>query len=109
MTKPGFIILDEPDSGVDPEHLKKIGAMINETLQKEPRSQNNRDSFVRNSGLIATHSTTILDYINTDRAHVMLDGEIKCSGNPVTMMDRIRTKGYEYCITCQQNNPGDEI
>ena len=52
MTRPEFLILDEPDSGVDPEHLKRIGSMINEILHKE----NNQCSPVaRNSGLIATH------------------------------------------------------
>jgi Fe-S cluster assembly ATP-binding protein len=93
ITEPKFLILDEPDSGVDPEHLKEIGTMITKTLKAGG-----------NSGIIATHSAAILDYIPTNRAHVLLDGRIKCSGDPGTMMDQIRTKGYNYCIECQNGN-----
>jgi Fe-S cluster assembly ATP-binding protein len=101
MTRPEFLILDEPDSGVDPEHLKKIGAMINSILHKE----NNRcNPVARKSGLIATHSAVILDYVHTDKAHIMLDGKIRCSGNPAVMMEQIRANGYQYCIQCQKNN-----
>lgn len=104
VTKPEFLILDEPDSGVDPEHLKKIGEMINETLLKEDQVKKYCDPFTRNSGLIATHSAAILNYIHTDKAHVMLDGKIRCSGNPGVMMEQIRSNGYSYCIKCQQIN-----
>lgn len=93
ITGPEFLILDEPDSGVDPEHLKEIGTMIILTLQAGG-----------NTGLIATHSAAILDYIPTQRGHVLLDGKIRCSGNPVTMMDQIRSSGYDYCIECQNAN-----
>ena len=89
ISKPKFLILDEPDSGVDPEHLKMIGKMINESLRN------------RNTGLIATHSAAILDYISTGKAHVMINGKIKCSGNPGIMMQQIKKYGYEYCIRCQ--------
>jgi Fe-S cluster assembly ATP-binding protein len=102
VTRPEFLILDEPDSGVDPEHLKKIGAMVNEILQKGNMFKDNCAPYNRNSGLIATHSAAILDYIHTDKAHVMLDGKIRCSGNPGVMMSQIRTNGYSYCIRCQQ-------
>ncbi|MGD8780884.1 MAG: ABC transporter ATP-binding protein [Ignavibacteria bacterium] len=103
LTKPDFLILDEPDSGVDPEHLKKIGMMINEALQKGDIENSICNPSVRNSGLIATHSAAILNYIYTDKAHVMLNGKIQCSGNPGIMMEQIKTNGYDYCINCQQN------
>ena len=101
-SQPKFLILDEPDSGVDPEHLKKISQMINESLRDKDIKQEFPNAHLhRNSGLIATHSAAILDFIHTDRAHVMVAGKIKCSGNPGIMMDQIRDRGYEYCITCQ--------
>lgn len=54
-------------------------------------------------GLIITHLATILDYINADRAHVMLKGKIACSGYPKEILDGIRKNGYEKCIrTCQE-------
>lgn len=102
ISKPKFLILDEPDSGVDPEHLKMIGEMITESLRnKKYKNTAPRAKLNRNTGLIATHSAAILDYIPTDKAHVMLNGKIKCSGNPGIMMQQIKKYGYEYCIKCQ--------
>lgn len=103
LTRPKFLILDEPDSGVDPEHLKKIGLIINELLHKKNKTGINCDLVSRNSGLVATHSAAILNYIPIDKAHIMLNGKIKCSGNPRIMMEQIKTNGYDYCIKCQQN------
>lgn len=103
VSKPKFLILDEPDSGVDPEHLKKVGSMINESLQNKNVALCECNPELRKSGLIATHSAAILDYIHTDRSHIMLNGRIKCSGNPGRMMEQIKTHGYEYCIKCHQN------
>ena len=102
ISKPKFLILDEPDSGVDPEHLKMIGKMINESLRnKKYKNTSPQAKLNRNAGIIATHSAAILDYISTDKAHVMLNGIIKCSGNPGIMMQQIKKYGYEYCIKCQ--------
>ncbi|MBI9055797.1 MAG: ABC transporter ATP-binding protein [Bacteroidales bacterium] len=105
ISNPKLLILDEPDSGVDPEKLKKIGGMINESLRDkrfEKRLPSNH--LNRNSGLIATHSAAILDYIHVDKAHVMINGEIKCYGNANILMDQIKENGYEYCINCQHKN-----
>ncbi|TAJ12127.1 ABC transporter ATP-binding protein [Marinilabiliaceae bacterium JC017] len=102
VARPAFLVLDEPDSGVDPEHLKKIGAMINEIIQQGNQGKISCDPLAKNSGLIATHSAAILNYIHTDKAHVMLNGQIRCSGNPGVMMEQIRLNGYKYCIRCQQ-------
>ena len=104
IAHPSFIILDEPDSGVDPEHLRIIGQMINESLNLGKTHELRRNMGMRRSGLIASHSAAILDYIHTDKAHVLVNGKIKCSGNPGIMMDQIREYGYEYCINCQQEN-----
>ncbi len=104
LTRPDFLVLDEPDSGVDPEHLKMIGAMITEILQKKKQEGERCNPQARSSGLIATHSAEILNYIHTDKAHIMLDGKICCSGNPAVMMEQIRALGYSYCIECQHAN-----
>ena len=103
IINPTFLLLDEPDSGVDPEHLKLISRIINEILRKKNHSYNIQDTHLqRNSGLIVTHSAAILDFIHVDRAHLMVDGKILCSGNPGIMMDQIRNHGYDYCIECQE-------
>ena len=99
---PTFLLLDEPDSGVDPEHIKMVSKMINTILKKKTDITDNNDPLHCNSGLIVTHSAAILDFIHIDKAHLMVDGKILCSGNPEIMMDQIRSFGYEYCIKCQK-------
>jgi len=105
LQNPKLMILDEPDSGVDPEHLKKLGGMINGTFQNTRIGENFfKAKMYRKAGLITTHSAAILDYIHMDKAHLMLDGKIVCSGNPGIMMDQIRDQGYDYCVRCQAVN-----
>jgi Fe-S cluster assembly ATP-binding protein len=103
ITRPKFLILDEPDSGVDPIQLKKLGNMINESLRKK-QFDPPKCNLKRNAGLIVTHSASILEYVHTDKAHLLINGKIQCSGNPRIMMDQIKTHGYEYCIKCHSKS-----
>jgi Fe-S cluster assembly ATP-binding protein len=100
ITLPKFLMLDEPDSGVDPEQLAIIGDVVNECLKIK---NNVKHKIERNTGLIITHSGNILNYIHTDKAHLLLDGVIHCSGNPGLMLDQIKKAGYNYCISCQKS------
>lgn len=93
--QPDFVMLDEPDSGVDLENIKLIGEAINTLTQKD-----RRPSSRTKSGIIITHFGHILDYMKTDRAHVMLGGTIVCSGNPVEILQQIKKSGYEGCVAC---------
>jgi Fe-S cluster assembly ATP-binding protein len=94
--RPSLLMLDEPDSGVDLVNINLVGQTINELLEKDkPASRRT------NAGLIVTHSGHILDYVNADRAYVMLDGAIQCSGNPRDLLEDIRQKGYEGCVQCR--------
>lgn len=93
---PSFIMLDEPDSGVDLVNINLVGRAINNLLEKEKAATQRR-----RAGLIVTHSGYILDYVNADRAYVMLDGSVRCSGNPRDILEDIRTKGYEGCVLCR--------
>jgi Fe-S cluster assembly ATP-binding protein len=54
----------------------------------------------RRASLIITHTGHILDYVHADKAHIVLDGRIGCSGNPRILLDKIRECGYEECIQC---------
>lgn len=93
--QPNLVMLDEPDSGVDLENIKLIGEAINQLTQKDVRpSQRSK------SGIIITHFGHILEYMKTDRAHVMLGGTIVCSGNPREILEQIKKKGYEGCVAC---------
>ncbi len=93
---PSFIMLDEPDSGVDLVNIHLVGQAINDLLEKEKAAAKREKA-----GLIVTHSGYILDYVNADRAYVMLDGTVYCSGNPRDLLEDIRTKGYEGCVQCR--------
>ncbi len=94
--EPSFIMLDEPDSGVDLVNINLVGRAINDLLEKEKAAaQRGR------AGLIVTHSGYVLDYVNADRGYVMLDGTVYCSGNPRDLLEDIRTKGYEGCVQCR--------
>ena len=93
-----FAMLDEPDSGVDIENMELIGKMIGELLQRDYLP-----SKRKRMGLIITHLATILDYIHADRAHVMLNGRIVCSGVPEELLSGIKKNGYEGCMRlCQK-------
>lgn len=90
---PDFIMFDEPDSGVDVENIELIGELMNELLGRdEMLSKRER------AGLIITHSGFILNYIKPDRAHVMLNGRIACSGIPEEVAKHIMKEGFERCV-----------
>lgn len=95
--RPDFIMLDEPDSGVDLVSIHLVSEVINGLLQKDRRAGRRTKA-----GLIITHAGCLLDYVYADRAYVMFRGSIYCSGNPQDLLKDIRTKGYEGCIECRR-------
>ena len=94
VQKPDFIMLDEPESGVDIENMKLIGKITSELLERHLNRTRKR------SGLIITHTGYILDYTNADQGYVMLDGTIVCTGNPFQIFSTINEKGFEECAKC---------
>jgi Fe-S cluster assembly ATP-binding protein len=93
---PDFIMLDEPESGVDVENIKILGRVVWHLLEKNVRIKEGR----KKSGLIITHTGYILDYVDADRGHVILDGYLMCSGNPREMFREIQDAGYDKCVSC---------
>jgi Fe-S cluster assembly ATP-binding protein len=93
--KPTFSMLDEPDSGLDMESLSLLGGLINMLFSNDPLRP-----VRRKAGLIITHNGNMLSYVNVDKAHVMLNGQIGCSGNPRIILDTIKKCGYEECTYC---------
>ncbi len=92
---PRLALIDEPDSGVDPEALRSVGGMIRTLF--EPSSETTTG---KRSGIIVTHSANALRYIRVNRAHVMFDGTIGCSGTAEQVFDMIENQGYQVCIEC---------
>lgn len=92
---PDFILFDEPDSGVDLENIRLVGDVMGELLGKSKVREKNLKS-----GLIITHQGYILDYVNPDKACIMINGSIRCTGNPRDILQEIQKNGYEECARC---------
>lgn len=90
---PEFLMFDEPDSGVDVGNIELIGDLISKLLDRDERP-----SKRERAGLIITHSGFILEHIKPDRAHVMLNGRIACSGRPEEVVKHIMDDGFERCV-----------
>jgi Fe-S cluster assembly ATP-binding protein len=92
---PDLFLLDEPESGVDLENISIISEAINQMLQTNaPMSQRYK------SALIITHTGYILNQLDADAGHVMIDGKIICSGNPRRIFNAIKRVGYEGSVSC---------
>ena len=94
---PYFTMFDEPDSGVDIENVELIASEIGTLLDKDKPQR----SRVR-SGLLITHLGYILNFVSADKAHVLMDGRISCSGNPTEILEDIRKNGFNGCVECAQ-------
>lgn len=81
LLEPDLIILDEIDSGLDIDALKRVGEGVNRLLD------GNR------SILIITHYKRVLEYIKPDTVHVMSDGRIVKSGD-ISLVNILEDKGY---------------
>lgn len=99
---PDFILLDEPESGVDLESIDLIGRKIHDLLYKELACGKSDRKNV--SSLIITHTGQVLDFIGADKAFIMQAGRIVCSGRPTDILKSIREKGYGECIRCLKIN-----
>tara|TARA_A100001037_G_scaffold41339_1_gene32437 strand:+ start:194 stop:934 length:741 start_codon:yes stop_codon:yes gene_type:complete len=82
---PKFAILDETDSGLDIDALKIVADGVKEFNGN------------KNSTLIITHYERLLEYINPDVVHVMIDGKIVQSGD-MELARQVEEKGYSWLV-----------
>lgn len=80
--KPRFSILDEIDSGLDVDAMKSIALSINRFRNPE------------NSVLLITHYQRLLEYVEPDRVHILIDGLIAMSGGK-ELVREVEENGYE--------------
>ena len=83
VLEPKLSILDETDSGLDIDALKIISEGISSY-------RNSERSFI-----LITHYHRMLDFLNPDYVHVLLDGSIVHSGGPELAME-LENKGYSW-------------
>ncbi len=95
LQDPQLLLFDEPESGVDLEHIMAIGKAINRLIHsKKVIAKNGIHTEVRRSALVITHTGLILDYIQADRAYMMIDGRIVHSDSPKALFAHIKQHGY---------------
>ncbi len=95
VQQPDFVMLDEPESGVDLENITLIGNAIARLVEKDRHIVKRQKS-----GLVITHTGYILDYLEADAGHMLCDGEIRCKGNAREILKVIQERGYKECIEC---------
>jgi Fe-S cluster assembly ATP-binding protein len=91
---PELALFDEPESGVDLDNIAVVGGAIQRLLKGAVASD------PRRAGLVITHTGNILQYVNADVGHVLYEGRIACSGNPLDLIADITDQGYERCVEC---------
>ncbi len=83
---PKYAILDETDSGLDVDALKDVGESV-KALRASDEGENT-------GFLIITHYPRILQHIEPDVVHVMIDGRIAKTGGS-DLAHRIEREGYD--------------
>ncbi len=83
VLEPRLAVLDETDSGLDIDALKIVSEGVN-TMRSQDRS------FV-----VITHYQRLLNYIEPDHVHVLVDGKIAMSGGKELAVD-LESRGYSW-------------
>ena len=84
VLEPSIAVLDEIDSGLDIDRLQDVSQGIN-ALRDE-----------QGTGILQiTHYQRILDYVEPDYVHIMLDGEIVKEGGPELAVE-LEERGYDW-------------
>ena len=83
MLEPKYAILDETDSGLDIDALKIVSRGVN-AMRTEDRGF-----------LVITHYQRLLNYIQPDIVHVMMDGQIVKTGGKDLALE-LEAKGYDW-------------
>ncbi len=83
LLEPSFSILDETDSGLDIDSMRVVSAGI-ERMRKEGHTL-----------LIITHYQRLLEYVQPDQIHVMMQGKIVHSGEKELSLE-LEKRGYDW-------------
>ena len=82
VLEPKLAILDETDSGLDVDAVKIVAEGV-KIFKNE-----------QNALLIITHNNKILEYLQPDFVHILIDGKIVKTGDS-SLAKEINQKGYE--------------
>jgi Fe-S cluster assembly ATP-binding protein len=84
LLRPDVAVLDETDSGLDIDALATVAKGVRAAREAQPSL----------GVLLVTHYTRILDLLEPDRVHVLIDGKIVDSGGP-ELAARLDSEGFE--------------
>lgn len=88
--EPKLAILDETDSGLDIDALRVISQGVNAMRSPE------------RSIILVTHYQRLLDYIEPDYIHVLVNGRINMSGDKTLALE-LEKKGYSWLEETEQS------
>ncbi len=83
VLEPKLAVLDETDSGLDIDALRVVSNGINQLRNED------------NAIVLITHYQRLLNYIEPDHVHVLLEGKIVQSGGP-ELAEELEAKGYDW-------------
>ena len=83
MLNPKLALLDETDSGLDVDAVQIVSKGVKE-FQNEG-----------NSCLIITHNTRILQELQVDKVHVLMDGKVVATGG-AELIEKIDSEGFGF-------------
>jgi Fe-S cluster assembly ATP-binding protein len=83
VLRPTLALMDETDSGLDIDALKIVSNGVNKLREENP------DMTI----LLITHYQRLLNYIQPDAVHIMVDGKIVRSGGPEVALE-LEDQGY---------------
>jgi Fe-S cluster assembly ATP-binding protein len=84
ILEPELAVLDETDSGLDIDALKVVAKGVQEVRADRPEL----------GVLCITHYQRLLEHLQPDRVHILIDGRIVDSGGP-ELAQRLETDGYD--------------
>ena len=83
LMQPKLAILDETDSGLDVDAL----GIVSKGMELYRKTCNG-------TLIIITHNTRILEHLNVDKVHILMQGKIVASG-PASLIEKIDSAGFE--------------
>ena len=84
LLEPDFAVLDETDSGLDIDALQIVATGIKEIMESNPKI----------AVLTITHYQRLLDHLQPQHVHVLVDGKIVKSGG-FELVEQLDSHGYE--------------
>jgi len=85
VLNPRLAVLDETDSGLDIDSMKIVADGVNKLQRKD------------NAIVLITHYQRLLNYIQPDFVHIMIDGKIvKSEGKELAL--EVESRGYDWLV-----------